>query len=249
MTSLFWLGEHGTLWCFYRENSKESVPGVRLYISLNPGLAQEPTWYEVICGDLISLLCCFCYTGFLVKQSLSYLASLNVLVLKKTERLSLSTVWSDTNDQQTACPEEQNWLFLITCAGKSLKFMNSFEGSNRVPCSQKYQVVLSWHPNCLLLQILLKLAIFTSIIICLNIANEFCNAYELSAVHVQSNQLKPWGVFSALRQDQGRPCCCLELPNRKLSGRWSQTLLRGAQIQRCLGQKSADTNWNIGDSD
>lgn len=156
---------------FTEKNSKEDVPRVRLYVSLSPGLAQEPTWYRVICSDLISLLCCFHYAGLLVKQSLSYLSSLNVLVVKKRERFCFFAVWSDTNDQWTACPEEKNWLSLWACARDSFMFMNCFEESYTVPCSWTYQAVVSWHPSCLLLQVLLRLAIFTLAVICLNIAN------------------------------------------------------------------------------
>lgn len=146
---------------FIEKNSKDDVPGVRLYVSLSSGLAQEPTWYRVICSDLISLLCRFHYTGLLVKQSLSCLASLNVSLVKERERFCVFAVWSDTDDQWTACPREQNWLSLWACAGNSFVFMNCFEECYTVPCSRICQAVLSWHPSCLLLQELLKLAIFT----------------------------------------------------------------------------------------
>lgn len=74
---------------FIEKDSEEDAPGVRWYVSLSPGLHKSPPGM-VIRSDLISLLCCFHWPGRLVTQSLSYLASLNALVVKERGRQSLS---------------------------------------------------------------------------------------------------------------------------------------------------------------
>lgn len=137
---------------------------------------------------LISLLCCFSSAGLLVEQSVSHLVSLTVFVVKEIETLYFPLVWNYADDLWTACPEEQNLFSSWACAGSRFVLVSHFEESHTLPCSWTYQAGISWHLNCFLLQILLKLAIFAHIVICLNVANESCYPQESSTVYACSNQ-------------------------------------------------------------
>lgn len=105
----------------------------------------------------------------------------------KRKAVCFFAVWSDTIDQWTACPWEQNWLSLWACAGNSFIFINCSAGFYTVPCSQRYQAALLWQPHCLLLQALQKLDVLIAVI-WLNISNGSCYTLELSAVDDQSTQ-------------------------------------------------------------
>lgn len=104
---------------FIEENSsEEDVPEVRLCVSFSPGLAQVPSWYSHLqWPDFFTLL-------LSLSKAVKWDAAFPTLPLflsqwHRENRVCFFAVWSDTIDQWTACPWEQNWLSLWACAGNS----------------------------------------------------------------------------------------------------------------------------------